>query len=68
MKKGRRSGKRVANADRLTSAGSASTCPKSGLNVASSVRFGPRPILKSAPTRPSRFRPSSNGLRDRGSR
>ena len=52
-KNGRFSGKRVSNAVRFTSAGSASTWPKSGLIAVSSVRFGPSPILTSAPTRPS---------------
>ena len=62
MKNGRFSANVVSNTDRFTSAGSASTWPKSGLIVASSVRFEPMPILTSAPTLPLRFRPSSNGF------
>src|SRR5688572_15990907 len=62
MKKGRFSEKNVSNAERFTSAGSASTWPKSGLTAASSVRLGPSPILRSPPTRPLRFRPLSNGF------
>src|SRR5690348_15771287 len=38
-KNGRFSGKNVSNADRFSTAGSTSTCPKSGLIVALSVRF-----------------------------
>src|SRR4051812_4313168 len=50
MKNGRFSGKNVSNADRLTTAGSTSTCPKSGLIAP--VRVSPRgsATLKSAPT------------------
>jgi len=36
--------KNVSNAERLSTPGSASTWPKSGLIVASSFRFGPRGI------------------------
>src|SRR6478672_6314189 len=50
-KNGRFSGKKVSNADRLSTAGSTSTCPKSGFNVASSVRFDVRRSLRSSPTR-----------------
>src|SRR6478672_3607847 len=50
-KNGRFSGKKVSNAERLSTAGSTSTCPKSGLNVASSVRFDVRRSLRSSPTR-----------------
>src|SRR5213592_3800511 len=52
-KNGRRSLKYVSNADRFTTAGSASTCPKSGLTVAVRVRpevtayFASRPIATS---------------------
>src|SRR5881628_765864 len=48
-KNGRFSGKNVSNAERLSTAGSTSTCPKSGLIVASSVRFDVRLYLRSAP-------------------
>src|SRR6476660_6280040 len=51
MKNGRFSGKNVSNADRLSTAGSTSTCPKSGLNVASSVRFDVSRSLRSRPAR-----------------
>src|SRR3954464_2804093 len=49
MKNGRFSWKNVSNAERLSNDGSASTCPKSGLTVASIVTFGVRPSLMSAP-------------------
>ncbi len=42
-KNGRRSGKKVSKALRLITAGSASTCPKSGSTVASSVNAAPSP-------------------------
>src|SRR5207249_11710195 len=48
-KNGRRSWKNDSNAVRLRTAGSASTWPKSGLIVASSVRFGAIPYFRSAP-------------------
>jgi hypothetical protein len=48
-KKGRRSSKKLSNAVRLSCAGSASTWPKSGLIVASSVRLEDRPYLRSTP-------------------
>ncbi len=48
-KKGRRSGKKVSNAVRFTWAGSASTCPKSGLIVTSTVRSVVIPYFTSAP-------------------
>ena len=51
-KKGRRSSKRVSKAVRLITAGSTSTWPKSGLTVASRVRFEPSRYLRSAPARP----------------
>src|SRR5712691_8708604 len=50
MKNGRRSAKKVSNADRFTTAGSASTCPKSGLIVDVSVRPGVSAYLRSRPT------------------
>src|SRR5438034_10819617 len=48
-KKGRRSWKKVSKAVRFRTAGSASTCPKSGFTVASSVRLDVSPYLRSAP-------------------
>ena len=42
---------------RLNTAGSASTCPKSGFTVASSVRFDATRYLRSAPTVPKEARP-----------
>src|SRR5678815_381103 len=48
-KNGRFSGKNVSNALRLTTAGSASTCPKSGFTVAVSVNDGVTAYLRSAP-------------------
>ena len=48
-KNGRRSSKRTSNAVRFSTAGSASTWPKSGLIVASSVRFSLMPYLMSSP-------------------
>ena len=51
-KNGRRSGKKDSNAVRLTTAGSASTCPKSGLAARSSVKFDERPYFRSNPTSP----------------
>src|SRR6202521_248216 len=50
-KKGRFSEKVVSNTERLTTAGSTSTCPKSGLIVASSVRFEVRLTFASPPIR-----------------
>src|SRR3954468_13015626 len=50
-KNGLRSLKNDSKPDRFTCDGSASTCPKSGLIVASSVRFEVSPYLRSAPTR-----------------
>ena len=50
-KNGRFSGKNVSNAERLSTAGSTSTCPKSGLNVASSVRFDVTRSRRSSPAR-----------------
>src|SRR5688572_32594103 len=51
-KKGRRSPKNCSKADRLSTDGSASTWPKSGLIAASSVRFEDNPYLTSAPMVP----------------
>src|SRR3954470_14126988 len=50
-KNGRRSLKKLSKPERFTSDGSASTWPKSGLIVASRVRFEVRPYLRSAPMR-----------------
>src|SRR5206468_12936003 len=49
-KNGRFSGKNVSNAERLSTAGSTSTWPKSGLNVALSVRFD---VTRSRRSRPA---------------
>ena len=49
MKNGRFSGKYVSKAVRFKSPGSASTCPKSGLSVRSSVKLLVIPYLISAP-------------------
>jgi hypothetical protein len=49
-KNGRRSGKKVSNALRFTTAGSTSTWPKSGLKVALSVRLLVMPYFTSSPT------------------
>ena len=48
-KKGRFSSKKVSNAVRLSSEGSASTCPKSGFTVALSTRFEAGRYLRSPP-------------------
>ena len=48
-KKGRFSWKEVSNGERLRTAGSASTWPKSGCTVAFSVRSDVMPYLRSAP-------------------
>ena len=48
-KNGLRSEKNVSKAVRLTTEGSASTWPKSGFTVASSVTFGVMPTLMSPP-------------------
>ena len=52
-KNGRRSAKNVSNADRLTTAGSASTWPKSGLTVPVSVSPGLSAYFRSRPTEAS---------------
>src|SRR3954466_16100288 len=49
-KKGRFSGKNVSNAERLSTAGSTSTWPKSGLSVALSVRLDVTRYRKSSPS------------------
>lgn len=49
IKNGLFSTKKVSKSDRLTTAGSTSTCPKSGFTVPSRLRLLPIPILKSAP-------------------
>ena len=51
-KNGRRSGKNVSKASRLTTAGSASTWPKSGFAVAVSVRPGVTAYFRSRPSEP----------------
>ena len=56
-KNGRRSWKNVSNAVRLSTPGSASTWPKSGLIVASSFRFDATRYLRSPPTVTSWVRP-----------
>src|SRR5258705_13981106 len=61
-KNGRRSLRNVSRSLRFTTAGSTSTWPKSGLTLALSVRFEPRPIFASAPNPGSYFEPSLNGL------
>ena len=61
MKKGRRSGKNVSTAVRFTTAGSTSTCPKSGFTVPSRVRLLVRPYFTSAPSDPAFSVPSWNG-------
>src|SRR3989337_3048046 len=50
-KNGRFSLNVVSKTERLTTAGSTSTCPKPGLTVASSVRFEVRFTLRSPPAR-----------------
>ena len=62
MKNGRFSSKKVSKAVRLTTAGSTSTWPKSGLTVAFSVRLFVRPYLRSSPAWPKLSLPSRNGL------
>src|SRR5213592_2024452 len=52
-KNGRRSPRKVSNADRLTTAGSTSTWPKSGLTVALRVRLEVSSTRASTPMRPS---------------
>ncbi len=61
MKNSRFSGKNVSNALRFTTAGSTSTCPKSGLNVALSIRSEVSEYLRSAPTRYFDSCSSANG-------
>src|SRR5688572_16474441 len=61
-KNGRRSGKNVSNASRLTTAGSASTWPKSGFAVAVSVSPGVTAYFMSRPTEPPGSGESVNGF------
>src|SRR5688572_17870757 len=61
-KKGRFSGKNVSNADRFSTAGSTSTCPKSGLIVALRVRFDVTRYRRSSPALGSGRARVSNGL------
>ncbi len=62
MKNGRFSSKYVSKTDRLTTAGSTSTWPKSGLTVASMVMLLLRPHFRSRPPAADWVRPSSKGL------
>ena len=61
-KNGRRSEKKVSNAERFTTAGSASTCPKSGLTVVVSVSPGVTAYFASRPIAISFADDDSNGL------
>src|SRR5438874_13204012 len=61
-KNGRRSLKYVSNADRFTTAGSASTCPKSGFTVVVSVRPDVSAYFMSRPSAPSGAEPFTSGL------
>ena len=63
-KNGRRSEKNVSKAERFTTAGSASTWPKSGLTVPVSVRPGRSAYFKSTPTDPFGSVVLVNGLPD----
>ena len=54
--------KNVSNAVRFTTAGSASTWPKSGLNVDVNVRPGVTAYFTSRPTAPSPALDDSSGL------
>src|ERR1041385_4805877 len=60
-KNGRFSSKKVSNAERFTTAGSTSTCPKSGFTVAFNVRLEVTRYIASPPTRPSIACGSKNG-------
>ena len=62
VKNGRFSSKNVSEADRFTTAGSTSTCPKSGFTVASSVRLLATPYFTSTPVPANARLPSLNGL------
>src|SRR5438067_3860196 len=62
MKNGRRSEKNVSKADRLTTAGSASTCPKSGFTVPVNVKPVVRPYFTSSPNAPSGVDGLTSGL------
>ena len=61
-KNGRRSLKNVSNAERLTTAGSASTWPKSGLTVALRVNPGVTAYFMSMPADPPRALALSSGF------
>jgi hypothetical protein len=61
-KNGRFSSKNVSKAVRFTTAGSTSTCPKSGSTVAFRVRSLVTPYLRSTPAAPNGSLPSRNGL------
>jgi len=62
MKNGRRSLKKVSKPLKLTTAGSASTCPKSGFTVAVSVTPGFSAYFRSAPTVAFWSRVDTSGL------
>jgi hypothetical protein len=62
-KNGRFSGKAVSNSPRLTTAGSTSTWPKSGLIVASTTKLDVTPYLTSTPKPENTRAPSLNGFR-----
>ncbi len=61
-KKGLFSAKKVSKAVRLTSEGSASTCPKSGLTVRLRMVLFDNPIFASRPAFAFRSLPSAHGL------
>ena len=61
-KNGRRSEKNVSNAVRFTTAGSASTWPKSGLMVPVNVRPGVSAYFRSMPIDAFGFEADSSGL------
>src|SRR6188474_385160 len=62
MKNGRRSWKNVSKAPRFTTAGSASTCPKSGLTVAVSDNAGVTAYFRSSPAERFGLKVFRNGL------
>jgi hypothetical protein len=61
VKNGRFSWKKLSTSERLTTAGSISTWPKSGFTVALSVSLEPRLVRRSPPTAGSDFQPLLNG-------
>ncbi len=62
VKNGRFSSKKVSKAVRLTTAGSTSTCPKSGLTAPTRAMPVPTPYRKSRPAPPKTREPSLNGF------